>query len=161
MRVNDLYAKCVRFQKLAQENFDKRSYEELSSAAKEQVDRYNNFIPNQYRAQQVFNHINSIKNSGRPAANIADDLQADSWYKEAQKIVIQLEYFGQRYPNIMTGLGVNSNTLQTMLNNLKLIMAGGVSMSGYKNVALSMVKEKPFEIDEWEDERKGKKDLGF
>lgn len=159
MRINDLYQKCVRFQKLAQQNFEQRSYEQLSSNAKEQIDRYWSFIPSQYRAQQVFNHINDIRNSGLPAANIEDNLNDDAWYQETRKIIIQLEYFGQRYPNIMTALGVNPNLLQTMISNLKLLMAGGNSMSGFKEVQLSMVK--PLEIDEWAADRKGKKDLGF
>lgn len=161
MNVKALYEKCVRFEKLAQQNFEKRTYEQLSDNAKEQIDRYHNFIPSQYRAQQVFNHVNEIKNSGLPRANIQDNLESDPWLKEAQKILVQLDYFGQRYPNIMTALSVNPATLQTMINNLKIVMNGGPSMSGYKEVNLSMVKEKPFEIDEWDDSRKGKKDLGF
>lgn len=158
MKIQDLYLKCSEFEKLAAEK-SPTTQPELIAAFKDQLRRVADFLPNKYRAQQIFDHIKSIKSSQQ--LNKEDILKNDPWFKELQKMLIQLEFFEQKIPGIAKTTGIRDNALPIIKNNLKVLM-DGTDISGYQHYTLIQPdKPKVLDLDEWESGQKAKKDFGF
>lgn len=137
-----------------------RNGNQLINAFNEQMKRVANFLPNKYRAEQIFNHIRSIRNSQVP--NKDDVLNKDPYYVEAQRILLQLEYFEQKLPNAAQMVGVKSNAIPVIKNNLRVLMEGQ-NFSGYRHYTLLEAGKAPIiDLDEWQaGQQKSKKELGF
>ena len=138
-----------------------RNNNQLLSALSVQLKRVANFLPNKFRAEQIFNHINSIRNSQLPEANKETALAQDPTYQELQRILLQLEYFEQKIPNAAQLLGIRSNTIPVVKNNLKVLMEGK-NFSGYQHYTLLETGKAPMiDIDEWQSGQKAKQEMGF
>lgn len=144
-----LYKKCLDFYKLATNNT------QLVSQFKAQLLRAANLLSSKFQAQKIFNHIKSIKDSKEP--NVSIKLQSDPWYRELEKTLIQIEYFEEKIPNAASVLGIKSNAIPIIKNNLKILMEGK-DFSQYQHYTLLMRgQSKVIDLDELE----SKKDLGF
>lgn len=158
MKLEVLIEKCNEFEKQATVARP-RSQDQLLLALNNQLQRAANFLPSKYNAQLIFNHIRSIKNGTIP--NRDEALQKDPYFKEAQRILIQLEYFEQNLPNIPQLTGIKANAIPTLKNNLKILM-DGTNFAGYQQYTfLKANQPKMIDLDEWSESQKAKKDFGF
>lgn len=126
---------------------DKQLLERLRDVLK----RAGNFLPSQYKAQQIFSNI--------AAAKQKNQVESNPYYQEAQRILIQLDYLGNRLPQGMTELGVKPNAIPILKQNIQTLM-DGQNFGAYQHYTLVPYGEAPIiDLDEWQ--AQNKPDLGF
>lgn len=157
-QLQDLLQKAAQFNSLAMGR-SPSTQPELVRAFNEQLRRVDNFLPNAYRAKQVFDHVKALKSAQQ--SNMPNKLETDAWWQELQRILIQLEFFEQRVPNAAKLLGIKEGALAIIKNNLKVLM-DGLDFSKYQHYTLMQVNQpRAIDLDEWESNQKAKRDLGF
>lgn len=125
--------------------------QELLSRLRDVLKRAANFLPSQYAAQQVFSNI--------AAAKQKNQLESNPYYQEAQRILIQLDYLANQLPQGAAELGVKSNAIPVLKQNMQALM-GGQNFGAYQHYTLVPYGEAPIiDLDEWQ--ARNKPDLGF
>lgn len=150
MKHDDLLEKCITFEKLAN---TPNSNTDLSNRLREVLRRVSALLPSQYQAEQAFKSIQDSKQKNQ--------LEFNPFYKEAQKLLLQLEFLEQRAPQAAASMGVKANAIPTIKQNLKTLLEGN-NFAGYQHYTLVPYGQAvPIDLDEWEQQQRLKKDLGF
>lgn len=150
MKYDNLLKKCVFFEKIARID-NSNSQKELTNRLREVLRRVAALLPSQYQAEQTLKSIQDSKKKNQ--------LEYNPLYKEAQRLLLQLEFLEQRAPNAAASMGVKSNAIPILKQNLKTLMEGN-SLAGYQHYTLVPYGQAaPIDLDEWE--RQQKPDLGF
>lgn len=159
MKFANLVAKCDKFEKLAQ-NASMMSNTRKPDFAliKAQLQRAANLMPSAFVAKQIFDHIKDIRDT---KTNPQDTLNNDSYYSEANKILIQLQFFEEKNPKLAQILNAKNNMLTTIKNNLTTLI-DSKDFSQYRQYTILQNGQDPvLDIDEWQQQQDSKNDLGF